>query len=55
MPTPYHPQVYRATFLLPDGTESDPVIVTQGETESLAAWKARCISEFEAAWNAAHQ
>lgn len=55
MPTPHEPNRFEATFLLPDGSESDPVIVIQGETESLAAWKARCISEFEAAWNAAHQ
>lgn len=55
MPAPYHPQTFRATFTLPDGTESDPVIVVQGENETLTAWKARCIAEFEEAWNAAHQ
>lgn len=55
MTNPFQPQRYEATFTMPDGTTSDPVIVIQGQNESLAAWKARCISAFEAAWNAAHQ
>lgn len=53
--TPYFPQRFEATFKMPDGSTSPPVIVIQNEGESLAAWKARCVTEFEAAWTAAHQ
>lgn len=55
MPTPYFPQRFEATFTMPDGSESEPVVVVQGENESLSAFKARCIVEFEEAWTAAHQ